>query len=144
MYTLLNENVVRVSVVGGKESLATLTFYEQSDIQNVMNGLGGTISLYNDANLTVLEAVYNQVEIMRAAVDLKKSTVSITISSSRLTDLETEKLKKDIADEQTAGGDRDEALTELAGMIADMMDAVTDLGAAIADLDVRVTALENN
>ena len=47
MYTLLNDNVVRVSVVGGKGSLATLTFYEQSSIQNVMDGdLDGFINAF--------------------------------------------------------------------------------------------------
>ncbi len=142
MYIILNGEAVKVSVVSGKVSLSTLTFYEQDDIQTVIGGLGTEIRLYEDTDLMVLAAVYNQVEIEKAAVDLKKHTVSVTISASRLTDLETEKLKEDIAAEQSAGGDRDEALTELAGMLADMMDAVTEISDMVADLEVRVKALE--
>lgn len=142
MYTLLNGSAVRVSVISGKASIATLTFYEQNDIDAVVSGIGKEVRLYDDPELTVLAAVYNQVEVDKAAIDLKKGTVSVTISASRLTDLETEKLKKDIADEQTAGGDRDEALTELAGMIAEVMDAVAEIGVMISELDARVTALE--
>lgn len=142
MYTLLNGNAVRVSVISGKASIATITFYDQNDIDDVVSGIGKEVRLYDDPELTVLAAVYNQVEVDKAAIDLKKGTVSVTISASRLTDLETEKMKKDIADEQTAGGDRDEALTELAGMIAEMMDAVAEIGDMLAGLDERVTALE--
>lgn len=143
MYCALNGDVVKVSVVSGKDNLATLSFSGQNDIQTVLNCLSTEIRLYNDVELTQLAAVYNQVEVQRATLDLKATVVSVMISASRLTDLETEQLKQDIANEQSAGGDRDEALTELAGMIADLMDAMAELGDTAAALDARVTALEN-
>lgn len=142
MYTLLNDNVVRVSVVGGKGSLATLTFYEQSSIQNVMDGIGSTIELYDDVEMTSLVAVYNQVEIERATVDLKKNTVSLLISSSRLTDLETEKLKEDVEAQKTSSDLSDGAIAELAELIATAMDELAGIHEQIASLDDRVTALE--
>lgn len=142
MYTLLNDNVVRVSVVGGKGSLATLTFYEQSSIQNVMDGIGSTIELYDDVEMTSLVAVYNQVEIERATVDLKKNTVSLLISSSRLTDLETEKLKEDVEAQKASGELSDGAIAELAELIAQCLDELAGIHEQIASLDDRVTALE--
>lgn len=142
MYTLLNDNVVRVSVVGGKGSLATLTFYEQSSIQNVMDGIGSTIELYDDVEMTSLVAVYNQVEIERATVDLKKNTVSLLISSSRLTDLETEKLKEDVEAQKASSDLSDGAIAELAELIATAMDELAGIHEQIASLDDRVTALE--
>lgn len=142
MYTLLNENVVRVSVVGGKGSLATLTFYEQSSIQNVMDAIGSTIELYDDVEMTSLVAVYNQVEIERATVDLKKNTVSLLISSSRLTDLETEKLKEDVEAQKASSDLSDGAIAELAELIATAMDELAGIHEQIASLDDRVTALE--
>ena len=142
MYTLLNDNVVRVSVVGGKGSLATLTFYEQSSIQNVMDGIGSTIELYDDVEMTSLVAVYNQVEIERATVDLKKNTVSLLISSSRLTDLETEKLKEDVEAQKASSDLSDGAIAELAELIATAMDELAGIHEQIALLDDRVTALE--
>ena len=142
MYTLLNDNVVRVSVVGGKGSLATLTFYEQSSIQNVMDGIGSKIELYDDVEMTSLVAVYNQVEIERATVDLKKNTVSLLISSSRLTDLETEKLKEDVEAQKASSDLSDGAIAELAELIATAMDELAGIHEQIASLDDRVTALE--
>lgn len=142
MYTLLNDNVVRVSVVGGKGSLATLTFYEQSSIQNVMDGIGSTIELYDDVEMTSLVAVYNQVEIERATVDLKKNAVSLLISSSRLTDLETEKLKEDVEAQKASSDLSDGAIAELAELIATAMDELAGIHEQIASLDDRVTALE--
>lgn len=142
MYTLLNDNVVRVSVVGGKGSLATLTFYEQSSIQNVMDGIGSVIELYDDVEMTSLVAVYNQVEIERATVDLKKNTVSLLISSSRLTDLETEKLKEDVEAQKASSDLSDGAIAELAELIATAMDELAGIHEQIASLDDRVTALE--
>lgn len=142
MYTLLNDNVVRVSVVGGKGSLATLTFYEQSSIQNVMDGIGSVIELYDDVEMTSLVAVYNQVEIERATVDLKKNTVSLLISSSRLTDLETEKLKEDVEAQKASGDLSDGAIAELAELVAQCLDELAGIHEQIASLDDRVTALE--
>lgn len=142
MYTLLNDNVVRVSVVGGKGSLATLTFYEQSSIQNVMDGIGSVIELYDDVEMTSLVAVYNQVEIERATVDLKKNTVSLLISSSRLTDLETEKLKEDVEAQKASSDLSDGAIAELAELIAQCLDELAGIHEQIASLDDRVTALE--
>lgn len=142
MYTLLNEKAVRVSVVGGKASLATLTFYEQSSIQNVMDGIGSTIELYDDVEMTSLVAVYNQVEIERATVDLKKNTVSLLISSSRLTDLETEKLKEDIESQKASSDLSDGAIAELAELVAQCLDELAGIHEQIASLDDRVTALE--
>jgi len=142
MYTLLNDNVVRVSVVGGKGSLATLTFYEQSSIQNVMDGIGSKIELYDDVEMTSLVAVYNQVEIERATVDLKKNTVSLLISSSRLTDLETEKLKEDVEAQKASSDLSDGAIAELAELIAQCLDELAGIHEQIASLDDRVTALE--
>ena len=142
MYTLLNDNVVRVSVVGGKGSLATLTFYEQSSIQNVMDGIGSTIELYDDVEMTSLVAVYNQVEVERATVDLKKNTVSLLISSSRLTDLETEKLKEDVEAQKASSDLSDGAIAELAELIAQCLDELAGIHEQIASLDDRVTALE--
>lgn len=142
MYTLLNDNVVRVSVVGGKGSLATLTFYEQSSIQNVMDGIGSVIELYDDVEMTSLVAVYNQVEIERATVDLKKNTVSLLISSSRLTDLETEKLKEDIESQKASSDLSDGAIAELAELVAQCLDELAGIHEQIASLDDRVTALE--
>lgn len=142
MYTLLNDNVVRVSVVGGKGSLVTLTFYEQSSIQNVMDGIGSVIELYDDVEMTSLVAVYNQVEIERATVDLKKNTVSLLISSSRLTDLETEKLKEDVEAQKASSDLSDGAIAELAELIAQCLDELAGIHEQIASLDDRVTALE--
>lgn len=142
VYVILNGDAVKVSVISGKSDLATLVFQGQTDIQTVISGLGKEIRLYEDADLTVLAAIYNQVEVERASIDIKKEAVSVTISASRLTDLETEQMKKDIKNEQAAGGDRDEALTELAGMLADALDALAEIGEAVADLNVRVKALE--
>lgn len=142
MYTLLNDNVIRVSVVGGKGSLATLTFYEQSSIQNVMDGIGSVIELYDDVEMTSLVAVYNQVEIERATVDLKKNTVSLLISSSRLTDLETEKLKEDVEAQKASSDLSDGAIAELAELIAQCLDELAGIHEQIASLDDRVTALE--
>lgn len=142
MYTLLNDNVVRVSVVGGKGSLATITFYEQSSIQNVMDGIGSVIELYDDVEMTSLVAVYNQVEIERATVDLKKNTVSLLISSSRLTDLETEKLKEDVEAQKASSDLSDGAIAELAELIAQCLDELAGIHEQIASLDDRVTALE--
>lgn len=142
MYTLLNDNVVRVSVVGGKGSLATLTFYEQSSIQNVMDGIGSVIELYDDVEMTSLVAVYNQVEIERATVDLKKNTVSLLISSSRLTDLETEKLKEDVEAQKASSDLSDGAIAELAELVAQCLDELAGIHEQIASLDDRVTALE--
>lgn len=142
MYTLLNDNVVRVSVVGGKGSLATLTFYEQSSIQSVMDGIGSVIELYDDVEMTSLVAVYNQVEVERATVDLKKNTVSLLISSSRLTDLETEKLKEDVEAQKTSSDLSDGAIAELAELVAQCLDELAGIHEQIASLDDRVTALE--
>lgn len=142
MYTLLNENVVRVSVVGGKGSLATLTFYEQSSIQNVMDGIGSVIELYDDVEMTSLVAVYNQVEIERATVDLKKNTVSLLISSSRLTDLETEKLREDVEAQKASSDLSDGAIAELAELVAQCLDELAGIHEQITSLDDRVTALE--
>ena len=142
MYTLLNDNVVRVSVVGGKGSLATLTFYEQSSIQNVMDGIGSVIELYDDVEMTSLVAVYNQVEVERATVDLKKNTVSLLISSSRLTDLETEKLKEDVEAQKASSDLSDGAIAELAELVAQCLDELAGIHEQIASLDDRVTALE--
>lgn len=143
MYTLLNDNVVRVSVVGGKGSLATLTFYEQSSIQNVMDGIGSVIELYDDVEMTSLVAVYNQVEIERATVDLKKNTVSLLISSSRLTDLETEKLKEDVEAQKASSDLSDGAIAELAELVAQCLDEFAGIHEQISSLDDRVTALEH-
>lgn len=144
MYTQLNGATVSVSAFSGGEgaNVSTLIFHEQNDLQAVLNGVGSEIKLYEDEQLTTFAAVFNQVEVQRASIDLVGHNVSVTISASRLSELETEQMKQDIANQQSAMDDSDGALIELAQMVEDNMNAIAELGELIAALQAEVEELK--
>lgn len=143
MYTLLNGAVVTVSSFGGSESaISSLVFHGQDDIQVVLNGLGTEIRLYEDQEMTKLAAIYNQVEVQRASVDLVQHNVSVTISASRISELETEQMKKDIETQQNALTDSDGALVELANLIEENANAIAELAAMVDELKAEIDELK--
>lgn len=143
MYTSLNGVAVGVSTFGsGDNNRITIIFHGQYDIQAVLNGVGTEIRLFEDEELTQLSAIFNQVEVERATLDLTAHNVSITISASRLSELETEQIKQDIINQQNAMNDSDSALVELASMIEDNMTAIAELGEMIDELRQEIDALK--
>jgi len=139
MFYKLGEDVVSVSMFGkGMRNISTIVFLNQTDMQYILGLVGSEMKLYEDYELTKLAAVFNQVEVQKASVDLVGHSVSVTISASRLSELETEQMKTDIATEQTIGQERDEALMELGGMVNDLMEAVAELGQVVEQLKEEI------
>ena len=139
MFYKLGEDVVSVSMFGkGMGNISTIVFLNQTDMQYILGLVGSEMKLYEDYELTKLAAVFNQVEVQKASVDLVGHSVSVTISASRLSELETEQMKTDIATEQTIGQERDEALMELGGMVNDLMEAVAELGQVVEQLKEEI------
>lgn len=143
MYASLNGITVTVSTFGaGSDSTSTIIFHGQDDIQVVLNGLGTEIRLYEDQEMTKLAAIYNQVEVQRASVDLVQHNVSVTISASRISELETEQMKKDIETQQNALTDSDGALVELANLIEENADAIAELATIVDELKAEIDELK--
>lgn len=143
MYTTLNGVIVTVSSFNGNESAITsLVFHEQNDIQTVLNGIGTEIRLFEDREMTQLAAVYSQVEVQRATIDLVAHNVTVTISASRLSELETEQIKQDIANQKSAMTDSDGALVELAGLIEDNANAIAELAGMIDEIKMEIEDLK--
>lgn len=139
MFYKLGEDVVSVSMFGkDMGNISTIVFLNQTDMQYILGLVGSEMKLYEDYELTKLAAVFNQVEVQKASVDLVGYSVSVTISASRLSELETEQMKTDIATEQTIGQERDEALMELGGMVNDLMEAVAELGQVVEQLKEEI------
>lgn len=139
MFYKLGEDVVSVSMFGkDMGNISTIVFLNQTDMQHILSLIGSEMKLYEDYELTKLAAVFNQVEVQKASVDLVGHSVSVTISASRLSELETEQMKTDIATEQTIGQERDEALMELGGMVNDLMEAVAELGQVVEQLKEEI------
>ena len=143
MYTQLNGAVVTVSSFGNDGSaVSSIVFHGQDDIQVVLNGIGTEIRLYEDQEMTKLAAIYNQVEVQRASVDLVQHNVSVTISASRISELETEQMKKDIETQQNALSDSDGALVELANLIEENADAIAELATIVDELKAEIDELK--
>lgn len=144
MYTRLNGVVVTVSSFNSNTSstVSSIVYHGQNDIQLVLNGIGNEIYLYEDEDLTRLAAIYNQVEVQRATVDLVATNVTVTISASRLSELETEQMKQDIVNQQNAMNDSDGALVELAELIEDNTTAIAELATMIDELREEIDALK--
>lgn len=139
MFYKLGEDVVSVSMFGkDMGNISTIVFLNQTDMQYILGLIGSEMKLYEDYELMKLAAVFNQVEVQKASVDLVGHSVSVTISASRLSELETEQMKTDIATEQTIGQERDEALMELGGMVNDLMEAVAELGQVVEQLKEEI------
>lgn len=142
MYYNLGEDIVSVSMFGRDTgNISTIVFQNQTNMQHVLANVGTEIRLYEDYELTTLAAIFNQVEVQRATVDMVGNSISLTISASRLSELETEQMKTDIQTQQSVGMDRDAALVELAEMVSDLMDSVVDLAAQIEELRGEVEAI---
>lgn len=144
MYTQLNGITVGVSTFGSGDAtnITTIVFLGQTDIMNVVSNIGTELRLYEDEQLTTLAAIFNQVEIQRATIDMVAHNVSVTISASRLSELETEQMKQDIVNQQNAMDDSDSALVELAQMVEDNMNAIVELGDLVAHLQEEIEALK--
>ena len=109
---------------------------------NVVSNIGTELRLYEDEQLTTLAAIFNQVEVQRAAIDMVAHNVSVTISASRLSELETEQMKQDIVNQQNAMDDSDSALVELAQLVEENMNAIVELGDLVAHLQEEIEALK--
>lgn len=144
MYAQLNGATVSVSAFSGGEAsnVSTIIFHEQNDLQAVLNGIGTEIRLYEDDRLTVFAAIFNQVEVQRASIDMVGHNVSVTISASRLSELETEQMKEDIRNQQSAMNDSDGALVELAELIEENTMAIEELAGMIEELQTEIEDLK--
>lgn len=143
MYTSLNGVTVSVSAFGtSSEATTTIIYHGQNDISAVIAGIRTELRLYEDEQLTTLAAIFNQVEVQRATIDMVAHNVSVTISASRLSELETEQMKQDIVNQQNAMDDSDGALIELAQMVEDNMNAIAELGELVAELQAEIEALK--
>lgn len=147
MYAYLNNVVTQVSTFGGSNAETTTIVYQnQSNLQYVLDNIGTEIRLYDDNTMQTLAAIYNNVEALRATIDLNAHTVAVTISASRLSELETEQLKQDMATQQILNTENDDALIELAGMVEETFDAIAELGEVFEtfkmEVEARLEALE--
>lgn len=131
MYIKLGTKAAKVVGISTNDTVSTFAIKGQDGISTVLDNIGTEIRLYDDESCTKLTAIYKADKIVRISFEPDKKIVSVTVQATRVSDIEAEQIKEDLAHQRETISEQGFKLEEQMAKINEQESVITAQGAKV-------------
>ena len=127
MYIKLGDTAAKVVGVSTNDTVSSFAIKGQDGISAVLDNISDEIRLYDDESCTKLTAIYKADKVVRISYEPEKQLVNLTVQVSRVSDIEAEQIKEDLAAQKKTISEQTATLTEQKNKIESQVSKISAL-----------------
>lgn len=143
MYIKLGDTAAKVVGISTNDTVSTFAIKGQDGISAVLDNISDEIRLYDDESCTKLTAVYKADKVVRISYEPEKRLVNLTVQVSRVSDIEAEQIKEDLAAQQKTISEQGRKIEEQTEKISEQTATLTEQKNKIESQVSKISALED-